>query len=227
MVLRSLSLALVSLGLCAGCAESGNGNAATLSGGGGAGGSVATGGGSDPSSTATGSPPDASGTTGGAGGGAPQKGSVVINEIAAKGGDWIEIANAGPGAADLGGHGLCDDDANGDCDLTTIVRFPAGTMLAAGAHLLIVGNEPADAGVGPSATCLPDAGLQVCFYATWKVSASKGETVHFVDSNNQVLSEAKYPKDAVGSGQTWARLPDITGDFAAASPTPGEANAAP
>jgi hypothetical protein len=152
---------------------------------------------------------------------------VVINEISAKSEDWVELANAGDGTADLGGHGLCDSDAMGACSLTDVVRFPAGTTLAPGERLLIVGNKAADAGVGPFSDCLATGGPKTCFYASWKVSASKGEKVHLIGPDDAVITEVEYPMNAVVDGQTWGRLPDLTGKFAANKPTPGEANQAP
>jgi len=209
----------------AGCAEGGSGNATTTlgtsSGGGGATGTGA-------STTGPGASTTGPGATTGVGGSAPDH--AVINEISAKGADWIEIKNPGAGALDLGGHGLCDDvdpEAGAMCDLATIVRFPAGLMLPPGGYLLVVGNEPADAGAGPMVACLPDGGPATCFYATWKISASNGETVHLVDSSNAPVDEVHYPADAVPKGQTWGRLPDGTGSFGPNQPTPGAANAAP
>src|SRR5512132_1501109 len=82
-----------------------------------------------------------------------------------------ELANAGPTSVDLGGHGLCDSDDSGSCNLVGVIRFPAGTTLAPGEHLLIVGNKESDAGVGPFTDCLAVGGPATCFYAPWKVSA--------------------------------------------------------
>jgi hypothetical protein len=155
---------------------------------------------------------------------------MVINEISAKGEDWIELVNAGSSPADIGNWGLCDDvsaDAGSDCDLTTVVRFPQGTVVQPGEYVLVVGNEPADAGTGPHMTCLKSGGPTTCYYATWKVSASNGETVHLIDPANKPVDEELYPMNAVPSGQTWGRLPDKTGAFAPNKPTPGVANMGP
>jgi hypothetical protein len=170
-----------------------------------------------------------SGTTSdtGAAGGAPTH--VVVNEICAKGADWVELLNPTDGELDLSGLGLCDDvdpSAGSACDLATALRFPSGTKLAAGAYLLIVGDQDVSAGVGPYATCLADGGPSSCYYVSWKVSASNGETIHLVDADGQAVDEARYPVDAVPSGQTWGRLPDGRGGFSANAPTPGKANAA-
>ena len=211
---RWLSVTLLAaLTLAFGCSEGGAGSATT--GTAGSGGQTTSGqGGSSTTST-------------GVGAGAP--GQVVINEIAAKGADWIEIANSGDEAFDLGDHGLCGDvdpTKGSECDLSSIVRFPKGTTLPAGGYLLIVGDQDAAAGVGPHVTCLPSGGPTTCFYASWKVSSSNGETVHLVDAEDTPLDEVPYPPDAVPEGQTWGRVPDRSGGFAANDPTPGAANQA-
>jgi hypothetical protein len=171
----------------------------------------------------------ASAASGSSGAGGLPKGPpspVVFNEISAKGADWIELGNSGDAEVDLDGHVVCDSDANGNCDLSNPLRFPSGTKLAPKAYLLILGGEPEDAGVGPHAECAP-TGLTSCLYVPWKVSASNGEYVFLVSPNQEIVSSLLYPKDAVLAGQTWGRLPDLTGDPAANTPTPGAANAPP
>jgi hypothetical protein len=196
----------VALGAC-----SGESATTSTTGAGGSAGTTAT--------TATGTSTGSSSSTGGS---APT--GVVINEMSAKGGDWIELANAGATSADLGGNGLCDSDDLGACNLVGVIRFPAGTTLAPGEHLLIVGNKEADAGVGPFTDCLATGGPATCFYAPWKVSASKGEKVHYIGADNFPINEAEYPMNAVLDGQTWGRVPDLTGNFAANKPTPSASN---
>jgi hypothetical protein len=218
MMMAALAMAM---GATAGCAEGGAGNGTTGSGGAGAGsGTTGSGGAVTTASSSTSS----SSSSGG------KVDHPVINEISAKSDDWVEIANPGATAVDLGDHGLCDDvdpTMGAQCDLTTIVRFPKGTMLPAGGYVLVVGNQPADAGVGPQVMCLASGGPTTCFYATWKISSSNGETVHLLGPGDAPIDEVKYPADAVPSGQTWGRLPDGTGAFAPNQPTPGAGNAAP
>ncbi|WP_433931624.1 lamin tail domain-containing protein [Sorangium cellulosum] len=163
---------------------------------------------------------------GGTGAGGDVTTTVVINEISAKGSDWIELGNPGPGAADLSGFRLCDSDDNGLCNTADALRFPEGTALDEGAYLVVLGDQAAEDGPGPHTTCLTD-GPSSCFYATWKVSASRGETVFLISPNGQVLNELEYPIEAAADGQAWGRLPDLTGEGALTAPTPGAANAAP
>jgi hypothetical protein len=188
-----------------------------------------TGAGGGTSATSTGTSATSTGTStgssSGAGGSAPT--GVAINEISAKGSDWIELANAGTTSVDISGNGLCDSDDLGACNLVGAIRFPAGTTLAPGERVLIVLDKESDAGVGPFTDCLPTGGPATCFYAPWKVSASKGEKVHYITADNFPINEAEYPMDAVPSGQSWGRIPDLTGNFAANKPTPGAANESP
>lgn len=202
-----------------GCSEGGDGNGTTQTQTTGSGGGAGSGG--QGTSSTTGS---AGGGTGGA------AGHALINEICAKGEDWIELANPTAAALDIGEFGLCGDvdpTAGHECDSESIVRFPKGTTLPPGGYLLIVGDQDSALGVGPHVECLASGGPTTCFYATWKVSASNGEMVHLLDDGDAVVDEALYPKDAAGDGQSWARLPDLSGGFAVAEPTPGAANKAP
>jgi hypothetical protein len=204
----------VALGAC-----SGEGTTTTTTGAGGSADSTVTGTTTTAASTGAGT-----GSSSGAGGGGAAPTGVVINEMSAKGDDWIELANAGATSADLGGNGLCDSDDLGACNFVGVLRFPAGTTLAPGEHLLIVGNKESDAGVGPFTDCLAAGGPATCFYVPWKISASKGEKVHYIGTDDLPINEAEYPMNAALDGQTWGRVPDLTGNFALNKPTPGASN---
>jgi hypothetical protein len=145
--------------------------------------------------------------------------------------DWIELYNAGTATEDLGGLGLTDSDS---ADGTTArvadkVVFPPGTSLAPGEYLLVVADLMTP-GMGAQTMCLADAGPMRCFHAGFGISSSRGETIHFLDAMDRPLDRAAFPADGdagVPAGQTWARLPNGTGAFARAAPTPGARNAAP
>ena len=51
--------------------------------------------------------------------------------------------------------------------------------------------------------------------------------VFLLGADDAVVSEAHYPKDGAPAGQTYCRLPDLTGELAACAPTPGASNHAP
>ncbi|MGK3995973.1 lamin tail domain-containing protein [Sorangium sp. So ce1024] len=183
-----------------------------------------------PGTGATSTSQSSSGTGGNGPGGTGTGGNVtttvVVNEISPRDGDWIELGNPGPAAADLSGFGLCDSNSEGLCNTGDALRFPVGTQLAPGAYLLVLGGQEVEAGPGPHTACLP-GGPSSCFYATWKVSATRGEIIFLISPTNQVLDALEYPIEAAPDGQTWGRLPDLTGEGAITAPTPGAPNAAP
>jgi hypothetical protein len=151
---------------------------------------------------------------------------VVINEISGKGDNWVELYNGATAPADLGGWALTDSEKDGGAPKTSeAVVFPSGTTLAPGAYGLVA-QLPADAGADAAPTC-PAGGQAFCFGATWGISNKTGETLYLLDKSGVVSTDGKYPGNAVGSGQTWGRLPNATGSFAITAPTPGAANRAP
>lgn len=151
-------------------------------------------------------------------------GSVVINEIQGHGAvEYVELANAGSSDIDLTGFGLCDEDADGACQIDGAVRFPAGTVLAPGEYLLVIANQDTTKGPGPYSECT--GGVTSCFYASWKVSAVDGETLRVIDADDVEVASLVYPKDATADEtQSWSRSPDLTGEASAAAPTPGKPN---
>ena len=117
--------ATCSVNACSGGTGGGTGGGAT---GGGTGGAL--GGGSGGA---------AGGGGGGATGGGAAAGNVVINEICARGCDYVELFNAGAGTADLSSWALADSDPDGGAiKLSEAVRFTAGTTLTPGQYLLVL-----------------------------------------------------------------------------------------
>jgi hypothetical protein len=161
-------------------------------------------------------------------GGAPGAPNVVINEIRAAGEDWIELYNAGTAPADLSGLRVCDRAADGTPKVEDAVAFPAGTTLAPGAFFVIVVDLSAPrAGLQTDCTLLGASGPLPCLEGGFGLSDSRGDAVYLLPADADTpLVSAEYPMNAVPSGQTYARLPDGTGAFAAGAPTPGAPNAA-
>jgi Lamin Tail Domain len=153
-------------------------------------------------------------------------GSVVVNEIQATDGDWIEITNIGTQVADLSGVGLADKMADGTPEIVDAVRFDDGEKLAPGEFLLVVVNVKT-AVAGPQSDCLMAGGPTRCYQAKWGVSASNGDSVFLLYPDDKILDLASYPVNAVLAGQTYCRLPSGTGTFAACKPTPAATNSAP
>jgi hypothetical protein len=148
---------------------------------------------------------------------------LVVNEIRAKGKEFVELYNPTSTTVDLGGAKLVDVEPDGGCPkFSSAVIFPAGTKVTAGAYVVVFTGQ-ADAGVGPSAACF-DAGVSSCFYATYGLSNSAGDTVLLTTASDGVVALGTYPPSAVDAGESWGRLPNATGDFTKNTPTPGASN---
>ena len=164
----------------------------------------------------------ASGGGPGSGGGGAAAGGLVINEIQARGDEWVEIANASDSAIDVSGLGVCDEDADGQCEAASAMRFPSGTSIGPGEYLVVLADQ-ADPDPGPHDVCIP--GVASCFYATWRVSAADGEVIRIVDASDAEVAQLLYPANATADATTsWARLPDMTGGADVGAPTPGAPN---
>lgn len=150
-------------------------------------------------------------------------GDVVVNEIDANL-DWVELYNKGDGAFDLGGLTLADSDGAGGPKVDEAIIFPAGTTIAAGASLFILGKQDVSPGEQePQTECAP--GTSPCFFAPFGLSDGDGDEIFLLDGDSLVSSSA-YPAAAAGDGETWCRVPDGTGEFEVCTPTPGAANEA-
>lgn len=209
----ALGLGLAALVACgdSGTNEGGAGTGATGSGAGSTGGAATGGQGAGASGT------------GGAGTGGGAAGSVVINEIQGHHPEWIELANAGTEAIDLGDYALCDEDANGACELAGALRFPAGTTLAAKAYLVVTTDDMSGA-TGPDANGCP-AGVASCYHAGWQIGATDGETIRVMSPSDQEVAAFTYPPNATADDTTsWSRVPDMTGQGQVTPTSPGAAN---
>jgi hypothetical protein len=135
------------------------------------------------------------------------RGLVAINEVASDspGGtpDWIELRLGAAASAplDLSGYYLSDAPDR----LDHYYRFPAGTLLAPGAYLMVT----ADGG-------LAGAG----HHAPFKLSREDG--VYVIDPDGVVIDSLLF----LGSqdGRSLARHPDGAGRFFYAAATPGAGN---
>lgn len=149
---------------------------------------------------------------GGVSGGAPV---VVLNEVKGQGSgdDFMEIVNRGPGALNLEGYGLSDQN-------NTFI-FPSGATIPEGGYVLLLLGQTTVTG---NFTCFTP---NPCFHATWGISQN-GETVYFRGRQNQVLDSTTYPSQtgtgALTNEQTWGRIPNGSGAFRATRPTPEAAN---
>ena len=126
---------------------------------------------------------------------------LVINEVAARGDplDWFELHNPSPEPIALDGFEVADSLT----DAAKRVAFPAGTTIQPGAYMQFT----LDKGGWPGFALGGDEELGI-----WLLD---GTHVASVDWNEGQSSD----------GQSYARVPDATGDFQTVdNPTPGAAN---
>ena len=117
----------------------------------------------------------------------------------------------------------------GTPNVTGALRFPADAVIPANGYFIILCDQIMEAEPTPHPDCLAGAPPgTICYHVTWKISASTGERVYFLAPNNEIISTAEYPAPGVAvvpvDNQTWARLPNLTGDFGIGQPTPGGPN---
>lgn len=134
--------------------------------------------------------------------------SIVINELMPKNtqfgsdqngqfDDWIELYNRANEDIDISGYYLTDSKNE-----LTKWKFPEGTMLEKNGYLIVWADG--------------DSTTQVGLHTPYKLSAL-GETVLLISPEMNVIEEVKYP--ATSLQQSWARMPNGTGDFIWSTPT--------
>ena len=130
----------------------------------------------------------------------PENAALFINEVAAKGDplDWFELYNGSDSDIALGNFVVADDLD----DAGKRVAFPPGTTIAPGEYL----HFELDKDGWPGFALGGDEELGV-----W---TSEGVLVDSVD----------WDEGQSGEGESFARLPDGTGEFHTVVPTPGDEN---
>ena len=140
------------------------------------------------------------------------KSNVVINELLpvnrnsgsdqnGEFDDWIELYNLSEETADISGYYLTDSKKN-----LTKWQFPAGTTIAGKGYLIIWADGDT---------------LQAGLHTPYKLS-SEGEKVLLLTPDLKVVDETEYP--ATDIQQSWARIPNGTGNFQWSEPTFNRAN---
>lgn len=148
---------------------------------------------------------------------------LVVNELRAKGEEFVELFNAGDIAATLGGWRITDTDASGAPRLDHALTFPNSITLAPGAFLVVLTNV-ASPRTGLQSSC-GGTGASSCLDVGFGLSATNGDTIFVLDGTGQVVASGSYPPNAVGGGRAWGRIPDGSGAFGDVTPTPGAPNA--
>lgn len=142
--------------------------------------------------------------------------SVTINEIVASNdgiafdldfgstGDWVELYNAGPDAADLTGHALSDSAGTPAKWL-----FPPGVSIPANGYLLV---------------WCDDANMEnLELHTNFKLSAGGEDVVLYNTATSTVVDSISYP--SLPTNDAYARNPNGTGSFQSTIiATPGAAN---
>ena len=132
---------------------------------------------------------------------APLDVGLVINEAAAKGDplDWFELYNASRVPIALDGFEMADDLA----DVGKRVPFPAGTVIGPGEYLQFSLDKEAWPGF----------------------ALGSDEELGIWLADGTLVASVDWAEGQAGAGQSYARIPDITGRFETVdSPTPGAPN---
>lgn len=138
--------------------------------------------------------------------------SIVINEILPKNiqsgadqdgefDDWIELYNLAGEDIDISGFYLSDSKKE-----PTKWKFPAGTVIGRNDYLIVWADEDT---------------LQNGLHTNYKLSAD-GENVVLLSPEQEVLNLVEYPPTLIE--QSYARVPNGTGDFKWSVPTFNETN---
>lgn len=120
-------------------------------------------------------------------------GGVALDEDFGESGDWVELYNSGPDAADLSYHTLSDDAGT-----PTKWAFPLGASVPAGGYLLVwcddydtIGNE---------------------LHTNFRLSAGGETVVLYNDATDTAVDQVAVPP--LPTNESYSRIPDATGPFA-------------
>ena len=152
---------------------------------------------------------------------APEKAAkVVINELCGNkveystftsANKFIELYNAGDAEADLSGWQMFKNN-----ETEAVWTAPAGTKLAAGAYLVLEADQ-ADAAIGFNAGFSAKKEVKI----ELKDASGKSVDVFLRGADATPMAEESLAENKEAS---FSRVPNGTGDFAYAAPTPGAAN---
>jgi len=128
---------------------------------------------------------------------------VVLNEVNCRGDEWVELVVVSGVAVDLSGWVLTDDPD----DPEHRFEFAEGTFIGPD-QFMVIDQLDSDDDTGQAGF---DFGI-----------ACGSDTLTLLNSD-EIETDSVSPPDGV-QGQTWGRLPDGTGEFAATAATRGSAN---
>jgi hypothetical protein len=133
---------------------------------------------------------------------APVGGQLVLNEVAAAGDpdDWVELYNAGDAALDLSGWFMSDDPDGAPMK----GAFASGTRIAPGEYLVVTITDD---------------------FPGFKLGGD--EAFAIFDEDGALIDAADWNEDDSPPEGSWARIPDVVGEFTSVSTaTRGAANPA-
>lgn len=141
---------------------------------------------------------------------------LVLNEINSSPDDWVELMNTGTETMDLSG---CEIRDNSDDHRW---RFPEGTVLEAGALLVVDAKD-----MGQIYNDQTGAYEEGTFEAA--IGIGSGDSIRLYDSMGNLLDEYSWSEHASYNGDaalaSYGRYPDGTGAFGLTQETKGQANA--
>ena len=126
---------------------------------------------------------------------------LIVNEVAAQGDplDWFELYNASDEPMDLADFLMADDLT----DLGKRTPFPDGAVIEAGAYLQVELDKDGWPGF----------------------ALGRGEELGIWTAGGLLVAEVDWESGQADEGTSWARIPDVTGEFQTVSnPTPGAPN---
>ena len=126
---------------------------------------------------------------------------LIVNEVAAQGDplDWFELYNASDEPMDLANFLMADDLT----DAGKRTPFPEGTVIEAGAYLQVQLDKDGWPGF----------------------ALGRDEELGIWTAGGLLVAEVDWESGQADEGTSWARIPDVTGEFQTVSnPTPGAPN---
>lgn len=155
--------------------------------------------------------------------------TLVINELMPQDGDYAEIVNTSALPLSLDGLSVADGEGIGSPppDPSHRTAIPAGITLAPGEHFVIAMNFGGSTRTGLQTSPALCRGAPRCIQTSYGLSVSGPDTFAVLRAGVVLVSSVWLGEGPTGlrSGESWCRLPDVTGAFGRCSPTAGAVNA--
>ena len=145
-------------------------------------------------------PPESAGNDEASSGAAPPDADLVINEIAAQGDplDWFELYNSSDSHLALANFVVADDLS----DAGKRVAFPSDLVIPPGGYLQVELDKDGWPGF----------------------ALGRDEELGIWTADGVPVARADWDEGQADAGASYARVPDVSGEFQTVPPTPGDAN---